>query len=817
MSPIKPERLVGRLRTWSVWAGIGLATATLCLLLSAYEGLQVQLARVLSSLEDDSFEVTYTNEQVNQEATQMRGYDPEGLWLLRSPNISAVIGMENEKPITPSPTFSEKDIEEIRQNPAIEQVAWKQYESPFAARKDLSLPVLRVPEELLRIKGLSLEAGRLPTPAEGDTAVVIGYRAAEQVFGGTDNILGQVIRPDLGTVPEGAAPPAALGGQTDRHFQNMAYEVRVVGILAPVPTERQAEDGMFDAGIMLLSEEPTAPLVALLVKPKAGQQLEAISAIKARYTPNDENTMVSLYIRPVRDVYRQRILAEFLVQVRQNFGWILGLSLLLAGVLVWLAGYLSVMLRYHEIGIRRSVGATRRQLVFQFLTEGLQLGLGGAGIGLMLTWVGQPLVTQLTGTASRMGSFTLVTGLLTPLLFALLVMLLPVSHATKLPPGDALRERPTFQLHRYRFLFGGPAIGLSMIALVIALALQDSLGTRMDQILNWTGNRTVHFVPWTITNDPLARPAYLTVLDYQAIKAQFPDMLVGWLGDTRKDVIDASVSLPLLRPIVLQSGRWFTEDEEASGKKVVVLGSAVAAEVAPHGDVNKIESWQGYPVVGILDDWELMVAEGYSKYKVYTPIGANIPFSDTYWASDSPLQPGQLSITIPPGEDLGKAINQLVAFLQNNHSEGEPQMVLPAGITADLLNSRNRVYDFMGLLAGVSLVVGALSLMNLTFIALLNRVPEIGIRRAIGATRGMIARQVLIETLLISSLSTLAGGVLGGLIAFELQHINGWPVTFHPDILLWLVLATVLSALIAGLLPAWWAANLSPTQAIRME
>ena len=817
MLPINPERLVSRLRTWSVWAGIGLATAALCLLLSAYEGLQVQLERVLSSLEDDSFEVTFTNEQINQEASQMHDYDPEGLWLLRSPYFSTVIGSENEKPVTPLPTFSEKDIEEIRQYPSVEQVAWKQFESPFAARKDLNLPVIRAPAELLQIKGLILEAGRLPTPAEGDTAVVIGHRAAEQVFGGVDVVLGRVIDPDLGTVPEGAAPPAAMGGQTDTHFQNTPYEFKVVGILAPVTPERQSEDGIFDGGIMLLSDEPSAPLPTLLIKPKPGQQSEAISAINARYAPNDKNTMVSLLIRPVRNVYRQRILAEFLALVRQNFSWILGLSLVLAGVLVWLAGYLSIMLRYHEIGIRRSLGATRHQLVLQFLREGFQLGLGGAGFGLFLAWVGQPLVKQLTGTAPRMGSLTLITGLLTPLLFALVVILLPAYQATKLSPGEAVRERPAFQLHRYRFLFGGPAIGLSMIALVIALALQDSLGARMDQILNWTGTHSVHFVPWMISNDPLARPAYLTVQDYQAIKNQYPDMLVGWLGDTRKDVVEASASLPQLRPVVLKSGRWFTEDEEISGEKVVVLGSAVAAELAPDGDVSKIERWQGYPVVGVLAEWELMVAEGYSQFKVYTPIGANISSSGGYWASDSPLQPGQLSITIPPGEDLGKAVNQLMAFLKTRHTEGEPQMVLPAGITADMLNSSNRVYDFMGLLAGACLVVGALSLMNLTFIALLNRVPEIGVRRAIGATRGMIARQVLFETLVISLISAVAGGVLGGLIAFELQHINGWPVTFHPDILLWLVLATVLSALIAGLLPAWWAANLSPTQAIRME
>ena len=96
---------------------------------------------------------------------------------------------------------------------------------------------------------------------------------------------------------------------------------------------------------------------------------------------------------------------------------------------------------------------------------------------------------------------------------------------------------------------------------------------------------------------------------------------------------------------------------------------------------------------------------------------------------------GEIIVSVPENEDLGQAAERLRAFLAPRHPEGVPQLILPAGVTNDLLVRRNQIYTLAGVMAGLCLLIGGVGLMNLTFISVLSRAREIGIRRAVGATR----------------------------------------------------------------------------------
>ncbi len=321
------------------------------------------------------------------------------------------------------------------------------------------------------------------------------------------------------------------------------------------------------------------------------------------------------------------------------------------------------------------------------------------------------------------------------------------------------------------------------------------------------------------------KSAYLTVEDYHAVREAFPRYTVAWLGDTQYTVVEASASLPQLRPIKLRCGRWFTTEEEARGARVIVVGlerARLLAEARKLDDPCAVTEWRSIPVIGVLDDWELQFAAGYSPIGAYVPIGARInPSLDdplTHWDFDVMwLLPGQLSVQVPPGEDLWAAAERLKAFLAARHPEGPPEMLLPAGVTADLLARRSQIYTLAGVMAAACLLIGLLGLINLTFIAVLSRSREIGVRRALGATRRQIMREVLGETVRLCLGAAALGTAAGLVITYVLQQRWGWPPVWHLDLIGMALALAVGSGLLAGALPAWWAASLSPTRAIRTE
>jgi putative ABC transport system permease protein len=121
---------------------------------------------------------------------------------------------------------------------------------------------------------------------------------------------------------------------------------------------------------------------------------------------------------------------------------------------------------------------------------------------------------------------------------------------------------------------------------------------------------------------------------------------------------------------------------------------------------------------------------------------------------------------------------------------------------------------FLGL-GAVALLVGGVGIANVMVISVLERRSEIGLRRAIGATRRHITVQFLTEALLLALTGGLAGAVLGGLVTAGYGLARGWEIVVPPEALVGAVVAAVTIGAVAGLYPATRAARLSPTEALR--
>jgi putative ABC transport system permease protein len=120
---------------------------------------------------------------------------------------------------------------------------------------------------------------------------------------------------------------------------------------------------------------------------------------------------------------------------------------------------------------------------------------------------------------------------------------------------------------------------------------------------------------------------------------------------------------------------------------------------------------------------------------------------------------------------------------------------------------------FLGL-AGVALLVGGVGVANTMFISVLERRREIGLRRALGATRGQIRSQFLTEAVALSGLGGLAGTVLGVVVTLGYATYQGWPPVVPPLAVVGGVLGAVVVGVVAGIHPSIRAARLTPTQAL---
>ncbi|MFF5792065.1 ABC transporter permease [Paeniglutamicibacter sp. NPDC012692] len=165
-------------------------------------------------------------------------------------------------------------------------------------------------------------------------------------------------------------------------------------------------------------------------------------------------------------------------------------------------------------------------------------------------------------------------------------------------------------------------------------------------------------------------------------------------------------------------------------------------------------------------------------------------------------------------EDRVAQVRELLPPTINPQAPTEVKVSRPS----DALAAKNTVDQaFTGLLVGVgsiALLVGGIGVANTMVISVLERRSEIGLRRALGATRRHIRLQFLFEAMLLSALGGLAGTLLGWLVTAIAARSNGWAVAIPPAVLFAGILVTIAVGAIAGVLPAVRASHTAPTAAL---
>jgi putative ABC transport system permease protein len=252
-------------------------------------------------------------------------------------------------------------------------------------------------------------------------------------------------------------------------------------------------------------------------------------------------------------------------------------------------------------------------------------------------------------------------------------------------------------------------------------------------------------------------------------------------------------------------GIWL--DDARSAYPNVVLGSIAAERLGVHDVIGTQQVWladRWFTVVGILNLFELAPDLDRS---VFIGHGAAETFLD------HENLPSRILIRVDPTK-----VDQVLTVLAATANPEFPEEVT-VDKPSDALEAQEAADDaFTSLLLGlgaVSLLVGGVGIANVMVISVLERRSEIGLRRALGATRGHVAIQFLGEALLLGAIGGTGGILLGVAVTATYANIKGWATLVPPTAIIGGIAGALLIGGLAGLQPAIKAANMSPTEALR--
>ncbi len=282
----------------------------------------------------------------------------------------------------------------------------------------------------------------------------------------------------------------------------------------------------------------------------------------------------------------------------------------------------------------------------------------------------------------------------------------------------------------------------------------------------------------------------------------------------------------------IEKGRWFSPVDFKNESNVCVIGKNVKRKLFSIGrtdivgDTIRIENGvyrivgilsneygTQYPEVGGQNDMILIpMATARAKFKDYTYQREGRQFKITRIAYDLFL------VKVNDTSYIDNTSKRIAAYLEKVHDETRDWgMVVPLELLKQREQTQNIFTIVMGSIAGISLVVGGIGIMNIMLASVYERRKEIGTRRALGAQKADILLQFLIETVFLTSTGGVAGILLGVGIARTITYYSGMPTVYS----LWSILLSLaissLVGVIFGTYPAYKAAQQNPITVLRSE
>ena len=297
-------------------------------------------------------------------------------------------------------------------------------------------------------------------------------------------------------------------------------------------------------------------------------------------------------------------------------------------------------------------------------------------------------------------------------------------------------------------------------------------------------------------------------------------------GSTEAKVYGVSEHHAALVSLELAEGRFLDALDIRRHEQVAVIGEDVrrdlfgfGAALGRHVKVNDI--W--LEVIGVLasagaggeSDSFQGVALGSNADAIYLPVTTALRKFDQR-PLEAPLS--EIIVRLEAAESGRQAASLIDGLLAHLHAgANDYELVVPEALLAESRRTQRLFNLVMGCIAGISLLVGGIGIMNIMLASVLERTREIGVRRAVGARRQDILFQFVIESFALSAIGGMAGVLMGLLIAKAVAASAGWPTLVQMWAILLAVGVAVSVGLASGIYPAVRAANLDPIDSLRYE
>ncbi len=324
----------------------------------------------------------------------------------------------------------------------------------------------------------------------------------------------------------------------------------------------------------------------------------------------------------------------------------------------------------------------------------------------------------------------------------------------------------------------------------------------------------------------------LTLTDYQNIVNQnkylaavspsvsSAGQLIVGNNNYQSSVSGVSIDYLTIRQLSVESGEMFTQADIKSAAKVCVIGKTIVDNLFPNGGdpIGQIIRFNKIPlrVVGVL------------KSKGYNSMGMDQ--DDIVLAPYTTVMKRMLAQTYLQGiyasaltEDITDlAISDLTSILRTDHklkaSDEDDFSIRSQEELSSMMNSTTGMMTtLLACIAGISLIVGGIGIMNIMYVSVTERTREIGLRMSVGARGIDILSQFLIESILISITGGVIGVIMGVGASFAVKAFAHWPISIEA----WTVVLSFVVCTITGVFFGWYpakkAANLDPIEAIRYE
>lgn len=292
------------------------------------------------------------------------------------------------------------------------------------------------------------------------------------------------------------------------------------------------------------------------------------------------------------------------------------------------------------------------------------------------------------------------------------------------------------------------------------------------------------------------------------------------LGDI--SVIGTSPEFPEVRDYPLASGRYFTQSEDERKAKVAVLGSGIATDLFgdtdPIGQVVTVGTTK-LTVIGVMESKGIVSDVDYDG-RIYIPV--NLVFAKFMPSMNiGPERIRTIYVKAENPERIDSVITQITAVLAERHDVEVSDPDFSVQTQQDIIDTREATTaafrDLLAWVAGVSLVVGGIGIMNIMLVSVTERTREIGLRQALGARPADVLLQFLLEAVILSLVGGLVGVILGVGGSYIFGKFGSMQTALVPLSIPLAFGAAAIVGIFFGYYPAVQAAKLDPIVALRHE